>query len=91
MTIYHVTTDKKAKRYRESGCIHRPVRGFTTLQAAMAWGMKVGRKVIYRVESGDASAYKLPDHHNEFGEAWWIDADIPIEQIACVFSADGDA
>lgn len=36
-------------------------------------------------------AYKLPDHHNSFGEAWWIDGDVPIENISCVFSADKDA
>lgn len=47
MILYHVTTNKKAKKYRESGCIHKPVRGFTTIVAAMAWAIKTGRKVIY--------------------------------------------
>ena len=68
MTIYHVTTEKKAKHYHESGAIHKPVRGFTTLQGAMAWAIKVGRKVIYQVDG--EPAYKLPDHHKEYGEAW---------------------
>lgn len=67
MTLYHSTTQKKAKKYRESGYIKSPVRGFTTLQAAMAWSMKVGRTVIYKIECNNP--YKLPDHHNEFGEA----------------------
>ena len=89
MVLYHSTTEKKAKRYRETGCIQKPVRGFTTLQAAMAWSMKVGRTVIYEIVG--ESAYKLPDHHNEFGEAWWFDADIPIENMKCVFSAVKDA
>lgn len=89
MTIYHVTTPKKAKAYNDSRCIHKPVRGFTTLQGAMAWAIKVGRTVIYEV-NGDP-AYKLPDHHNAYGEAWWIDNDVPIESIRCVFSADSDA
>ena len=31
MELYHVTTPKKAKRYRESGFIKSPVRGFTTI------------------------------------------------------------
>ena len=89
MKLYHVTTPKKAKRYRESGFISHPVRGFTTLMAAMAWAIKTGRTVIYKVD-GDP-AYKLPDHHNTFGEAWWIDNDVPIEKIKCEFSADKNA
>ena len=89
MELYHVTTPKKAKRYRESGYIKSPVRGFTTIMGAMAWAIKTGRTVIYQVKG--ETAYKLPDHHNPFGEAWWIDGDIPIENISCVFSADKDA
>ena len=89
MTLFHATTPKKAKLYRLSGHICKPVRGFTTLQAAMAWSLKVGRTVIYEI-SGEA-AYKLPDHHNRFGDAWWVDEDVSIENIKCVFSADKDA
>jgi hypothetical protein len=91
MTLYHATTEKKAKAYRESGCIRCPVRGFDTLQGAMAWAMKVGRTVIYEIMTERAPVYKLPDHHNPFGTAWWIDADVPIDQIKCVFSATKDA
>jgi len=87
MKIYHATTEKKAKSYRDTGFIKKPVRGFTTLMAAMAWAIKAQRKVIYEVESD--KCYKLPDHHNKFGEAWWIDED--IHQFNCVFSANGDA
>lgn len=89
MKLYHATSEKKAKKYRETGAILKPVRGFTTLQGAMAWAMKVGRTVIYEVEG--ETAYKLPDHHNQFGEAWWIDENVPVENIKCVFSAKGDA
>ena len=89
MTLYHVTTNKKAKQYHDSRRIYKPVRGFTTLQGAMAWAVKVGRSVIYQVDG--EPAYKLPDHHNAYGEAWWIDKDVPIENIRCVFSADKDA
>lgn len=74
MKLYHVTTEKKAKLYGMGGRIHKPVRGFTTLQGAMAWAMQTGRRVIYEIEG--SPAYKLPDHHNEFGEAWWIDEDV---------------
>ena len=85
--LYHATTQKKAKLYRQTGFIKAPVRGFTTLQAAMAWSMKVGRVVILEFEATEA--HKLPDHHNEFGEAWWNDGN--IEKWRCVFSAVGDA
>jgi hypothetical protein len=84
MKLYHVTSSKKAKKYRDSGCIHHPVRGFTTLTAAMGWAIKVGRKVIYEIDG--SPAYKLPDHHNEYGEAWWIDAD--VTEFKRVFSGD---
>ena len=87
MKLYHVTTSKKARKYQASGFIRKPIRGFTTIMGAMAWAMKVGRKVIYEVES--EKAYKLPEHHNPFGEAWWIDEDYTTYK--CVFSADGDA
>lgn len=89
MILYHATTPKKAKLYNQTGHIIKPVRGFTTLQAAMAWAIKVNRTVIYEI-SGD-NFYKLPDHHNKFGEAWWIDENIPYQNIKCIFSADKDA
>ena len=87
MILFHVSTNSKAKRYNESGCILSPVRGFTTLTGAMAWAMKSGRNIIYEIE-GD-KAYKLPDHHNIYGEAWWFDEN--ITKYKCVFSAEKDA
>ena len=85
--LYHAATQKKARLYREAGAIHAPVRGFTTMQGAMAWAMKVGRTVI--LECVADQPHKLPDHHNEFGEAWWNDGD--VTEWRCVFSAHGDA
>ena len=87
MRLYHVTSEKKARLYRKSGAIHKPVRGFTTIYAAMAWAIKTGRKVIYEIDADPC--YKLPDHHNRFGEAWWVDKD--ITEFKCVFSAESDA
>ena len=87
MLLYHVTTPKKTRRYRQSGRIHKPVRGFTTMQAALAWGCKTGRKIIIAFEA--TKPYKLPDHHNRFGEAWWNDED--VTEWKCVFNADKDA
>jgi len=85
--LYHATSQKKAQLYKHTGAIRSPVRGFTTLQAAMAWAMKVGRVVIIEFETDNP--HKLPDHHNQFGEAWWNDGD--VTEWKCVFSAVGDA
>lgn len=87
MILYHATTEKKAKRYKDSGKILKPVRGFTSIQGAMAWAMKVNRTIIYEIEG--EPAYKLPDHHNQYGEDWWIDED--IINFKCIFSAVKDA
>lgn len=82
MMLYHATTPKKVQNYHASGRIIAPVRGFTTLQAAMAWACKTGRSVVLAVQGEDC--HKLPDHHNAFGEAWWIDHDVSAWK--CVFS-----
>jgi len=74
--LYHVTTPAKVRKYHQTGCILCPVRGFTTEKAAMFWAMKTQRTVILRIDSVGKEAYKLPDHRNQFGEAWWIDSDI---------------
>jgi len=87
MRLYHATTERKAKLYRQTGAIKSPVRGFTTEQAAMAWAMKVGRVVILEFDA--PSAHKLPDHHNKFGDAYWNDGD--ITDWHCTFSALHDA
>ena len=87
--MFHVTTSRKAKLYRQSGFILGPVRGFDTLQAAMLWAMRVGRKGIYRVECSPTrpSPQMLPDHHNQFGTAWWCGT-VPVDDIECVVSVD---
>ena len=84
MTLYHVTTPKKVKRYKETGCILAPVRGFTTLIAAMAWAIKTGRTVILEIKADHP--YKLPDHHNQQGDAWWNDGN--VKEYKCVYSPE---
>ncbi len=84
MELFHATTPAKARRYRETGRIIKPVRGFTTEKAAMAWAMKVGRKVIISFHS--VGAHKLPDHHNKFGDAYWQDSD--VTEWKCIFNAE---
>ena len=86
-SLFHVTTGRKAKLYRQTGRINAPVRGFDTLMAAMAWAMKTGRKVIMQVDPV-STPQMLPDHHNDYGRAWWTDS-IPIERVKCAYSAEG--
>lgn len=88
VVLYHATTPKKARLYRQTGRIIKPVRGFDSLFAAMAWSIKVGsRPIILEVKC--KSVHKLPDHHNQFGEAWWSDED--VTDWKCVFNAEKDA
>ena len=82
MILYHVTTPKKARKYHGTGYIKKPVRGFDTLMGAMVWAIKVGRKVIYRINC--ENVYLLPDHHNKHGKAWWANENVPINNIKCV-------
>lgn len=86
MILYHATTPKKAKLYRCTGRIIAPVRGFTTITAAMAWAMKVNRTVILEIQCDNP--HKLPDHHNQFGDAWWNDGD--VIKWKCIYSAGED-
>lgn len=87
--IYHATTPAKVKKYRETGYIVKPVRGFDNQIAAMAWASKVMRTVILEVEVDKSKLHKLPDHHNAYGNAYWYDDN--ANEFKCVFSADGDA
>ncbi len=87
--IYHCTTPKKARLYRHTGHIIAPVRGFDTLQAALAWCIKTQRSVIYEINAPESNTHKLPDHHNAYGSAWWIDGH--VSDFRCVFSAEVDA
>lgn len=80
MILYHATTPKIAQSYHNSGKINKPVRGFTTYTTACTWALKVGRKIIYQIKCDHP--YKLPD--NRYGEAWWNDGDISIDNIKCV-------
>ena len=72
--LYHATTPKKLKRYEASKRIISPVRGFTTEAAARYWAKRTGRSII--VSFATTRPYKLPDHHNKYGTAWWNEGDV---------------
>ena len=77
--MYHVTTPKKLAKYIISGRIISPVRGFSTLAAAQEWARLTQRSTILSFQS--TNAWKLPDHHNQYGTAWWNEGDIPLKDL----------
>ena len=83
MILYHVTTPKKVRAYRESGQINPPVRGFDTVAAALFWAAKTGRGVILKIEPGCENTYMLPDHHNQYGRAFWTSESIKSWMSEC--------
>lgn len=88
-TLYHVTTERAAKRYRATGRILAPVRGFDTEAAALAWAVKTGRKVVLEVFVDPEHTHLLPDHHNRYGRAWWTERD--VDSWRGCFHAEKDA
>lgn len=83
--LYHCTTPKKFERYTSSKCILPPIRGFNTLEGAIAWGLKVRRSIIIAIPC-DTKVYKLPDHHNKFGIAYWYDKQVAFADLSIVFN-----
>lgn len=69
--LYHATTPRKMERYKATGAILPPVRGFDTLAAAQEWArLTNGRTIILRLSELE-KVQALPDHHNAHGLAWW--------------------
>lgn len=77
-TLYHATTESKARKYRETGRIIAPVRGFDSEHAALAWAVKTGRRVILAISVDAERVHLLPDHHNRYGNAWWTPDDVYV-------------
>lgn len=59
---YHVTTEKKLSRYKETGCILAPVRFWPTPDLAKQWASKTGRIIILKINLSEQISYPLPDH-----------------------------
>lgn len=64
MTVYHVTTVKKFKRYLASGKILPPVRAWENIEQAERMSKSTGRKIILRLKFPD-NAEKLEGHFNQ--------------------------
>lgn len=64
MIVWHVTTVKKLKRYKESGGILPPVRAWECFSAAERFSKQTGRKVILRLKF-PSTAERLPGHRGE--------------------------
>ena len=78
MKIYHCTTPKKMERYKNTGCILSPVRGWKYLRSAENWCKKTGRTIILEMEIG--TAYPPPDHKPLF-HSYWADENVKEYQI----------
>ena len=70
MEIFHCTTPKRLKRYKDTGCILSPVRGWKYLKSAENWCKKTGRTIIIKFDA--EKYYPLPDH-KPLGHAFWCD------------------
>jgi hypothetical protein len=70
MTLYHVTTPAKVEKYKATGGILPPVRGWLFEASARAWARRTGRTVVLKLEV--PSSYPLPDHR-PLGHAHWHD------------------
>ncbi len=47
--VYHVTTEKKLQRYRQTGCILPPVRAWENIEDALDFSFRTGRQIILRL------------------------------------------
>ena len=81
--LWHATTPKKLARYLATGAILAPVRGFDSERAAALWASRTGRTVLVEIDvSRDAHRlHMLPDHHNEYGKAWWLDGNATMLHV----------
>ncbi len=64
MVVWHVTTAKKLRRYKDSGGILPPVRAWESLEAAERFSKQTGRKVILRLKFPNTAA-KLEGHRGQ--------------------------
>lgn len=77
MMVWHVTTLKKLNKYRETGYIKPPVRGWTNIQSAERFAKQTGRGVIIRLRF-DKDVHILEGHK---GEAVYTLSPVELENL----------
>ena len=68
MILYHCTTTRKIDKYKKTGYIMSPVRGWNNIESAQKWCIKTGRDKILKLECN--TAYPLPDHRPLYHSYW---------------------
>lgn len=71
--LYHVTTPKKLARYKGTGCILAPVRGWKFENSAREWAKKCNRSIVLKIRV--KYAYPLPDHQPRM-HGFWADENV---------------
>jgi len=65
MIVWHVCTENKLRKYRQSkGYINPPVRAWESIEQAERFSKNTGRKIILRLKFPE-NAKKLPGHFNQ--------------------------
>ncbi len=77
MLVWHVTTMKKLSKYKETGYIKPPVRGWVNIEAAERFSKQTGRRIIIRLKF-DKDVQKLEGHN---GEAVYTLSPVRLENI----------
>lgn len=72
MKLYHCTTPNKLERYKNTGAILPPVRGWKWINSAKEWGRKTQRSLILEIETSEL-VYPLPDHKPLYHSFWTPD------------------
>lgn len=86
--LWHATTEQQLRRYSDAGHILAPVRGFDTDRAAMAWAMTTGRNVLLEIDVRELRVAMMPDHHNQYGAAWWTPDNAPMSLCRRIVEPD---
>lgn len=64
MTVYHVTTLNKLKKYLATGRITAPVRAWENIEQAERFSKQTSRRIILRLNFPD-NADKLEGHYQQ--------------------------
>ena len=48
--VYHVTSEKKLQKYKNTGCILPPVRAWEKIDDALDFSFRTGRVIILRIK-----------------------------------------